>query len=102
MKLDDILFCLMDMADDYKYTDDYAQEFFLPHDLEMRLFLRKLHEQYDKKVAAIKEIVTLLRMIQRYETVELNTDPDGLYYEATDAYGARIGTIMNGEDTKNG
>ena len=97
MTIDDIIFCLMDMADDYKYTDDRAEEFFLPHDLEMRLYLRKLHEQYDKKVAAIKEVASLLLLIRGSEGVELTTDPDGIYYEAAGRYGARFGTIMKGD-----
>ena len=55
----------------------------------------------DKK--ALEEAVELLELIQSSEeSIELYYEGNGIYYEARDKYAVRIGTIMNGEDTKNG
>lgn len=102
MKLDDILFCLMDAIDDYEQTDNQAESIFLPNDLEVNLYVRKLHEQYTKKTAAIKEVVSLLLLIRDSEGVELTAEPDGIFYEAAGRYGVRLGTIMKEADSNAG
>lgn len=101
MTIDDILFCLMDAIDDYEQTDNQAENVFLPNDLEANLYVRKLHEQYTKKIAAIKEVVSLLLLIRSSDELTLNADPDGVFYEAVGRYGARLGTIMK-EDKEDG
>ena len=97
MRLDDILFCLMDTVDDYEETDIRADSIFLPNDEDAERYIRQLHEQYTKKIAAIKEVVSLLLLIREGETVELTADPDGVYYEMAGQYGTRFGTMMKDE-----
>lgn len=88
MKLDDILFCLTDMAES---NDQF---------LYSRLASPYLSNCMNKQTAAIKEVVSLLLLIRDSEGVELTADPDGVYYEASDrhGYGARFGTIMKGKE----
>ena len=88
MKLDDILFCLTDMAES---NDQF---------LYSRLASPYLSNCMNKQTAAIKEVVSLLLLIRDSEGVELTADPDGVYYEASDrhGYGARFCTIMEGKE----
>lgn len=87
MTIDDILFCLMDVANDLSRT-------YSPY----------LKEKYRLKqqTAAIKEVVSLLRLIQRAESVDLTLEPDGLCYEAWYAHEARIGMMMKEADSDAG
>ena len=89
MKLDDILFCLTDIAENH---DRF---------LDSRLASPYLSNCMNKQTAAIKEVVSLLLLIRDSEGVELTADPDGVYYEAAGRYGVRLGTIMK-EDKHNG
>lgn len=87
MTLDDILFCLTDMAES---NDRFIYS---------RLASPYLSDRLNKQTAAIKEVVSLLLLIRDSEGVELTADPDGVYYEAADrhGYGARFGTLMKGD-----
>ena len=85
MKLDDILFCLTDMAES---NDRF---------LYSRLASPYLSDRLNKQTAAIREVVSLLLLIRDSEGVELTAEPDGVYYEASDRYGARFGTLMKGD-----
>lgn len=89
MKLDDILFCLTDIAENH---DRF---------LDSRLASPYLSNCMNKQTAAIKEVVSLLLLIRDSEGVELTADPDGVYYEAAGRFGVRLGTIMK-EDKHNG
>lgn len=86
MTLDDILFCLTDIAD----GNDSI--------LDNRLASPYLTNRLNKQIDAIKEVVSLLLLIRDSEGVELTADPDGVYYEAADRHGARFGTIMKGKE----
>ena len=85
MKLDDILFCLTDIAENH---DRF---------LDSRLASPYLSDCMNKQTAAIKEVVSLLLLIRDSEGVELTADPDGVYYEAAGRFGVRLGTIMKGD-----
>ena len=85
MKLDDILFCLTDIAENH---DRF---------LDSRLASPYLSNCMNKQTAAIKEVVSLLLLIRDSEGVELTADPDGVYYEAAGRFGVRLGTIMKGD-----
>lgn len=89
MKLDDILFCLTDIAENH---DRF---------LDSRIASPYLSDCMNKQTAAIKEVVSLLLLIRDSEGVELTADPDGVYYEAAGRFGVRLGTIMK-EDKHNG
>lgn len=89
MTLDDILFCLTDIAENH---DRF---------LDSRLASPYLSNCMNKQTAAIKEVVSLLLLIRDSEGVELTADPDGVYYEAAGRFGVRLGTIMK-EDKHNG
>lgn len=89
MKLDDILFCLTDIAENH---DRF---------LDSRIASPYLSDCMNKQTAAIKEVVSLLLLIRDSEGVELTADPDGVFYEAAGRYGVRLGTIMK-EDKHNG
>lgn len=89
MTLDDILFCLTDIAENH---DRF---------LDSRIASPYLSDCMNKQTAAIKEVVSLLLLIRDSEGVELTADPDGVYYEAAGRYGVRLGTIMK-EDKHNG
>ena len=89
MKLDDILFCLTDIAENH---DRF---------LDSRLASPYLSNCMNKQTAAIKEVVSLLLLIRDSEGVELTAEPDGVFYEAAGRYGVRLGTIMK-EDKHNG
>ena len=89
MKLDDILFCLTDIAENH---DRF---------LDSRLASPYLSNCMNKQTAAIKEVVSLLLLIRDSEGVELTADQDGVYYEAAGRFGVRLGTIMK-EDKHNG
>lgn len=89
MKLDDILFCLTDIAENH---DRF---------LDSRLASPYLSDCMNKQTAAIREVVSLLLLIRDSEGVELTADPDGVYYEAAGRFGVRLGTIMK-EDKHNG
>ena len=89
MKLDDILFCLTDIAENH---DRF---------LDSRIASPYLSDCMNKQTAAIKEVVSLLLLIRDSEVVELTADPDGVYYEAAGRFGVRLGTIMK-EDKHNG
>ena len=85
MKLDDILFCLTDIAENH---DRF---------LDSRLASPYLSDCMNKQTAAIREVVSLLLLIRDSEGVELTADPDGVYYEAAGRFGVRLGTIMKGD-----
>lgn len=85
MTLDDILFCLTDIAENH---DRF---------LDSRIASPYLSDCMNKQTAAIKEVVSLLLLIRDSEGVELTADPDGVYYEAAGRYGVRLGTIMKGD-----
>ena len=85
MTLDDILFCLTDIAENH---DRF---------LDSRLASPYLSDCMNKQTAAIKEVVSLLLLIRDSEGVELTADPDGVYYEAAGRFGVRLGTIMKGD-----
>lgn len=89
MKLDDILFCLTDIAENH---DRF---------LDSRIASPYLSDCMNKQTAAIKEVVSLLLLIRDSEGVELTADPDGVFYEAAGRFGVRLGTIMK-EDKHNG
>lgn len=89
MTLDDILFCLTDIAENH---DRF---------LDSRIASPYLSDCMNKQTAAIREVVSLLLLIRDSEGVELTADPDGVYYEAAGRYGVRLGTIMK-EDKHNG
>lgn len=89
MTLDDILFCLTDIAENH---DRF---------LDSRLASPYLSNCMNKQTPAIKEVVSLLLLIRDSEGVELTADPDGVYYEAAGRFGVRLGTIMK-EDKHNG
>lgn len=89
MTLDDILFCLTDMAES---NDRF---------LYSRLASPYLSDRLNKQTAAIREVVSLLLLIRDSEGVELTAEPDGVFYEAAGRYGVRLGTIMK-EDKHNG
>ena len=89
MKLDDILFCLTDIAENH---DRF---------LDSRLASPYLSDCMNKQTAAIREVVSLLLLIRDSEGVELTADPDGVYYEAAGRFGVRLGTIVK-EDKHNG
>lgn len=89
MTLDDILFCLTDIAENH---DRF---------LDSRLASPYLSNCMNKQTAAIKEVVSLLLLIRDSEGVELTAEPDGVFYEAAGRYGVRLGTIMK-EDKHNG
>lgn len=89
MKLDDILFCLTDIAENH---DRF---------LDSRLASPYLSDCMNKQTAAIREVVSLLLLIRDSEGVELTADPDGVFYEAAGRFGVRLGTIMK-EDKHNG
>lgn len=89
MTLDDILFCLTDIAENH---DRF---------LDSRIASPYLSDCMNKQTAAIKEVVSLLLLIRDSEGVELTADPDGVFYEAAGRYGVRLGTIMK-EDKHNG
>ena len=89
MTLDDILFCLTDIAENH---DRF---------LDSRIASPYLSDCMNKQTAAIKEVVSLLLLIRDSEGVELTADPDGVYYEAVGRFGVRLGTIMK-EDKHNG
>lgn len=89
MTLDDILFCLTDIAENH---DRF---------LDSRIASPYLSDCMNKQTAAIKEVVSLLLLIRDSEGVELTADPDGVYYEAAGRFGVRLGTIMK-EDKHNG
>ena len=89
MKLDDILFCLTDIAENH---DRF---------LDSRLASPYLSDCMNKQTAAIREVVSLLLLIRDSEGVELTAEPDGVYYEAAGRFGVRLGTIMK-EDKHNG
>ena len=86
MTLDDILFCLTDIAENH---DRF---------LDSRIASPYLSDCMNKQTAAIKEVVSLLLLIRDSEGVELTADPDGVYYEAAGRYGVRLGTIMKGKE----
>lgn len=92
MKLDDILFCLTDMAES---NDRF---------LDSRIASPYLSDCMNKQTAAIKEVVSLLRLIRDTDDgwVLITTESGGLYCEATDrnGYGSRFGMIMK-EDAEN-
>lgn len=85
MTLDDILFCLTDIAENH---DRF---------LDSRIASPYLSDCMNKQTAAIKEVVSLLLLIRDSEGVELTADPDGVYYEAAGRFGVRLGTIMKGD-----
>lgn len=89
MTLDDILFCLTDIAENH---DRF---------LDSRIASPYLSDCMNKQTAAIREVVSLLLLIRDSEGVELTADPDGVYYEAAGRFGVRLGTIMK-EDKHNG
>ena len=89
MTLDDILFCLTDIAENH---DRF---------LDSRIASPYLSDCMNKQTAAIKEVVSLLLLIRDSEGVELTAEPDGVFYEAAGRYGVRLGTIMK-EDKHNG
>ena len=89
MKLDDILFCLTDIAENH---DRF---------LDSRLASPYLSDCMNKQTAAIREVVSLLLLIRDSEGVELTADPDGVYYKVAGRFGVRLGTIMK-EDKHNG
>lgn len=89
MKLDDILFCLTDIAENH---DRF---------LDSRIASPYLSDCMNKQTAAIKEVVSLLLLIRDSEGVELTAEPDGVFYEAAGRFGVRLGTIMK-EDKHNG
>lgn len=86
MTLDDILFCLTDMAES---NDRF---------LDSRIASPYLSDCMNKQTAAIKGVVSLLLLLIRdSEGVELTADPDGVYYEAAGRFGVLLGTIMKGD-----
>ena len=85
MTLDDILFCLTDIAENH---DRF---------LDSRIASPYLSDCMNKQTAAIREVVSLLLLIRDSEGVELTADPDGVYYEAAGRFGVRLGTIMKGD-----
>lgn len=94
MKLEDILFCLMDIAED---NDESIQAIESVKDLSKHPAMAEIKNLLDTQTAAIKEVVSLLLLIRDSEGVELTADPDGVYYEAAGRYGVRLGTIMKGD-----
>lgn len=101
MTIDDILLCLMDAADGYEEANICVESVYAPDDIDTILYLRQLHDQYAKKIEAIKEVASLLLLIREGETVELTADPDGVYYEMAGQFGARFGTMMKDEGEGN-
>ena len=67
MTLDDILFCLTDIAENH---DRF---------LDSRIASPYLSDCMNKQTAAIKEVVSLLLLIRDSGEVELTVDPDAVY-----------------------